>query len=119
MRKSLSDLLIEFILGAVVILIVSYMFPGVYVKNFTVAFLIAVILAVLNTFVKPVLTVIALPFTILTLGLFQLIINGFVLSLAEVILAPDFYIASFSLTIIISLVISLLYSILGIGKLND
>ncbi|MCD7948691.1 MAG: phage holin family protein [Erysipelotrichaceae bacterium] len=119
MRKSFGDLLIEFVLGAAVILIVSYMFPGVYVKNFMVAFLIAVILAVLNTFVKPILTIIALPFTILTLGLFQLIINGFVLSIAEVILAPDFYISSFGLTIIISLVISLLYSILGIGNLNE
>lgn len=119
MRKSIFHLVLEFVLGGAVIMIVTYIFPQVYVKDFGVACLIAIVLALLNTFVKPILSFIAFPVTLLSLGLFQLVINGFVLELAEMILAPDFYIPSFGLTIIISLIISILYSLLGIGKINE
>lgn len=119
MRKSIFQLVLEFILGGTVIMIITYIFPQVHVENFGVACLIAVVLALLNTFVKPILTFIAFPITLLSLGLFQLVINGFVLELAEMILAPDFYIPSFGLTILISLIISILYSLLGIGKINE
>lgn len=119
MKKGIIELIFEFILGAAVIMLISYIFPEVYIKSFGVAFLVAMILALLNTFVKPILTFIAFPITILSLGLFQLIINGFILSICQMILEPDFYIPSFTMTIFISLLISILYSILGIGKIND
>lgn len=119
MKKSILDLILEFVLGAGVIMLMGYMFDGVYVKSFGVAFLVALILSLLNTFVKPILSIIALPITILSLGVFQLIINGFVLMVATKLLAPDFYISSFPLTIIVSLCISIIYSLLGIGKINE
>lgn len=119
MRKSFFYLILEFILGGAVIMLTTYIFDDVYVKDFGVACLIAIVLALLNTFVKPVLSFIAFPITILSLGLFQLVINGFVLEIAQMILAPDFYIPSFGLTILMSVVISILYSLLGIGKIND
>ena len=119
MRKSFFRLILEFILGGAVIMLTTYIFDDVYVKDFDVACLIAIVLALLNTFVKPVLSFIAFPITILSLGLFQLVINGFVLEIAQMILAPDFYIPSFGLTILMSVVISILYSLLGIGKIND
>lgn len=119
MRKGIFELLFEFILEGAVIMIVSYAFDSVYVSSFGVAFLVAIILALLNTFVKPVLTFIAFPITILSLGIFQLVINGFVLSLCQWVLEPDFYITSFGMTIFVSLVISIIYSLLGIGKIND
>ena len=95
MRKSFFRLILEFILGGAVIMLTTYIFDDVYVKDFGVACLIAIVLALLNTFVKPVLSFIAFPITILSLGLFQLVINGFVLEIAQMILAPDFYIPSF------------------------
>lgn len=119
MKKGIVQLVLDFVLGAAVIMIVSYLFDGVYVKNFQVAFLVAVVLALLNTFIKPILTFLAFPFTLMTFGLFQLIINGFVLFLAESVLAPDFYIQSFGLTILVSIIISILYSLLGIGRINE
>lgn len=119
MRKSFFRLILEFILGGAVIMLTTYIFDDVYVKDSGVACLIAIVLALLNTFVKPVLSFIAFPITILSLGLFQLVINGFVLEIAQMILAPDFYIPSFGLTILMSVVISILYSLLGIGKIND
>lgn len=111
-----NNLLVEFVVGAAVIMLASYFFDGVYVKNFTTAFLVAIILSLLNTFLKPVLTILALPVTILTLGIFQLIINGFVLSIATNLLSPDFQINGFPLTVGCSIFISILYSLLGIGK---
>lgn len=110
---------IDFVLGAAVIMLMSYFFDGVYVKDFYVAFLVAIVLALLNTFVKPILTFIAFPITFMTLGIFQLFINGFILQLATVILSPDFQISSFSLTIVCAVCISILYSLFGIGKDDD
>ncbi|WP_028044698.1 phage holin family protein [Candidatus Stoquefichus massiliensis] len=119
MKKGITNILFELVLGAAVIMLMGYWFDGVYVKSFGVAFLVALVLALLNTFIKPILTIIALPITILSLGIFQLIINGFILTLATDLLAPDFYINSFGLTIVTSVCISIIYSLLGIGKLND
>ena len=119
MKKGIVSLVLDFVLGVAVIMLMGYFFDGVYVKDFQVAFLVAIVLALLNTFIKPILTIIALPITIMSLGIFQLIINGFILSLAQDVLAPDFYIESFGLTIVVSIVISILYSLLGIGKDNE
>lgn len=119
MKKEIVSLVLDFVLGGAVIMMMSYFFDGVYVKDFQVAFLVAIVLALLNTFIKPILTIIALPITITTLGLFQLVINGFVLAIAQTIFAPDFYIESFGLTVITAIVISILYSLLGIGKINE
>jgi len=110
---------VDFVLGAAVIMLMGYFFDGVYVKDFYVAFLVAIVLALLNTFIKPILSFIAFPITFMTLGIFQLFINGFILSLATVILSPDFQISSFPLTIICAVCISILYSIFGIGKDNE
>ncbi len=119
MKKGIVNLILELVLGAAIILLMGYWFDGVYVKNFEIAFLVALILTLLNTFVKPILSIIALPITIMTLGLFQLIINGAVLSIATYILSPDFQISSAGLTIVVALCISIIYSLLGIGKVNE
>jgi len=115
MKKSIGTIVSEFLLGAIVIYLMSYLFDGVYVKDFVVAILVAVVLSLLNKFIKPILTILALPITIASLGIFQLIINGFILTLATDILKPDFYIHGFGLTIVVSICISILYSLLGIG----
>lgn len=114
MMKSVLETFVEFLLGAAIIMLVNYMFDSVYVKNFFVALLVAVVLAILNKLIKPILTFIALPITILSLGLFQLVINGFILELATILLAPDFQISSFFMTIITSICISIMYSVVGI-----
>lgn len=116
MKKGIIHFILELILGASVIMLISYLFDGFYVKDFSVAFLVALVLSLLNKFIKPILTVLALPITFLTLGIFQLIINGFILEIAEMVLTPDFQIASFGLSVLTAICISVLYSILGIGK---
>ena len=55
MRKGFTDFVFKFILGAGVIYLMGYLFEGVYVKDFSVAFVVAIVLALLNKFVKPLL----------------------------------------------------------------
>lgn len=118
--KKISTLILELVLGAAVIMLMGHLFEGdVIVKDFQTAFLVALVLALLNTFVKPILSFLAFPVTFMSFGLFQLVINGFILTLATDIMKPDFMINGFGTTIIVSICISILYSILGIGKLND
>jgi len=116
MKKSIGQFIMELILGGGVILVMAYFFDGVYIKDYKVALLVALVLSILNTVVKPILSFIAFPITLVTLGLFQLVINGFVLSIATSVFAPDFQIESFGLTILCSIFISIFYSFLGIGK---
>jgi putative membrane protein len=86
--------IIHFLVSAVAILITAYVLPGVYVNGFLTAFILAVILGVVNTFIRPVLIVLTLPLTIVTLGLFVLVINGLLVLLASYIV-PGFTVASF------------------------
>lgn len=106
--------IVEFILGGFCVLLVSYLFPGVYVNSFVTACLVAFILSLLNSFIKPILNFLAFPINIITLGLFKFVINAIILNIVTIIMYPDFYIRSFSLTIIVSIVLSILYSLLGL-----
>ncbi len=112
MKKTLTNL----VLGACVVMLLCYLFDGVYVKSFPVALLVALVLSLLNTFVKPVIKLFAFPITIMTLGLFNLVINTIILIMVQLILAPDFIIHGFMLTMLCSIIISVMYCILGIDK---
>src|SRR5699024_8655982 len=69
-------LLLVWILNAVALLIVAYILPGISVASFGSALLAALVLGLLNTLVKPVLVLLTLPITIVTLGLFLLVLNA-------------------------------------------
>ena len=80
------ELILVWILNAVALLIVAYILPGITVASFGSALVAAVVLGLLNTLVKPVLVVLTLPITVVTLGLFLLVINALVFWLAGSIL---------------------------------
>lgn len=69
----------KFILVALAIMGVAYLVPGFIVVSFWSALLLAVVMAVINTLVRPILIVLTLPITILTLGIFILILNALLL----------------------------------------
>ncbi len=69
-------LLLIWILNAVALLIVAYILPGITVASFGSALIAALVLGLLNTLVKPVLVILTLPITIVTLGLFLLVLNA-------------------------------------------
>lgn len=79
-------LLLVWILNAVALLIVAYILPGITVASFGSALIAAIILGLLNMLVKPVLLILTLPLTVLTLGLFLLVINALLFWLAGSIL---------------------------------
>ncbi|WP_370261116.1 phage holin family protein [Limnobacter sp.] len=69
-------LALVWVLNAVALMAVAYLLPGVVVDGFKAALWAALILGLVNTVVKPILTILTLPLTILTLGLFYFVLNG-------------------------------------------
>lgn len=97
--------LIHWIVSVVAILIAAYIVPGVHVTVLG-AIILAVVLGILNLFLKPIISVLTLPVTIVTLGLFSLVINALLVMLAD-LMVPDFAIGGFWIAMLFSIVVSL------------
>lgn len=69
-------LLVVWVLNALALMAVAYLVPGIHVADFKVALLAAVVIGFANVLVKPILVILTLPITLLTLGLFLFVING-------------------------------------------
>ncbi|OGH89191.1 MAG: hypothetical protein A2469_02725 [Candidatus Magasanikbacteria bacterium RIFOXYC2_FULL_40_16] len=70
-------LAIKLLINALVLLILAYQLPGISVDNYYSAIIAAFVLALVNTLIRPIILFFTLPFNILTLGLFTLVVNGF------------------------------------------
>ena len=68
--------LLRWFTNALLVILVTYVVPGISVESFWTALLVALILGVLNAIVRPILVILTLPITLLTLGLFTFVING-------------------------------------------
>jgi len=79
-------LILVWLLNAVALLIVAYLLPGITVASFGSALIAALVLGLLNMLVKPVLVLLTLPITIVTLGLFLIVLNALLFWLAGSIL---------------------------------
>ncbi|OGF28087.1 hypothetical protein A2303_00760 [Candidatus Falkowbacteria bacterium RIFOXYB2_FULL_47_14] len=88
---------------------VCSLLPGISVKDFWTAMLVAALMGVINLFVKPLLILITLPVTIVTMGLFLFVINALMLMLASTIV-NGFIIVNFWAALLASLVISIVYN---------
>lgn len=75
--------LLKFLLAGVSVLLAAYLLPGVNVDGFGTALLVVIVMALVNTFVRPILVFFTLPISILTLGLFLLIINVLMVFLVD------------------------------------
>lgn len=102
-------LLVKWLLSASALLFVAYVYSGVEVTSFTSALLAAFVIGLLNTVVRPVLVVLTLPVTVLTLGLFLFVINALVFWAAAAVL-DGFGVRGF----LAALVGSLLYTLIGV-----
>jgi putative membrane protein len=69
-------LLVLWLINSLALLTVAYVLPGIDVADFTTAMIAAVVLGLVNAFIRPVLILLTLPVTLLTLGLFIFVING-------------------------------------------
>lgn len=88
------DLLIHWFLSSASLLIVAFLFPGIEVSGLGTALVAPVAIGLINATLGIVLKIITLPLTVITLGLFWLIINALMLQLAAA-LVPGFYVAGF------------------------
>jgi len=112
------NLITRIIISTISIMVVGYILPGVVVSSVYTAFIVAIILALLNSIVKPILIILTLPVTILTLGLFLLVINGFIVLIANHFI-NGFSVSSLFIAIVFSLLVSLINGLLGINSFKE
>lgn len=98
-------------INSIAVFLGAYLLRGVEVKNYWNALGVAVILALVNTFIKPVIVFLTIPLTILTLGLFILVINAWMLMLTDKFM-EGFKVKGFFWAFIFSIVLSFLNAIL-------
>ncbi len=110
-------LLTHLIVSALAIIVATFLVPGASVTPIS-AFLLAVVLGIINVFIKPAIKLVALPITILTLGLFSLVINALFILLAARIV-PGFSVAGFWTAFWFSIVLSLINAFFGLFQDED
>jgi putative membrane protein len=95
------------LIRALAIVITAYLLPGVRLTGFFPALVTALVLGLLNTFMRPILIILTLPINILTLGLFTLVINA-LLILATSAIVPGFQVKGLFTAILFSLVLTII-----------
>jgi putative membrane protein len=93
------------------VMLASYLLPGIHVSTFWVALLVALVLSLLNVFLKPLLVLITLPFTVFTFGLFLLVINAVIIMIASA-WVKEFKVDGFWWALIFSIIVSIITSLL-------
>ena len=99
------QILISWVVSAMVIFAVAYVLPGVHVASFTSALVVALILGIINAFVKPVLLIITLPINILTLGLFTFVLNAILILIVSQFV-PGFTVNGFLWAFVFGIILS-------------
>jgi putative membrane protein len=110
-------LLMKIVISSILVMFLSNVMNGVHVDNFTTSIIVAIVLGLLNIFVKPVLVMFTLPVTVFTLGLFLLVINAILILFCAKIVG-GFRVDSFFSALIFSIVLSLLQSVMY-GLIKD
>jgi putative membrane protein len=107
--------IIRWLVRALIIMAVAYILPGVSVGSFWVAMVAALVLALLNLLLRPILLLLTLPITIVTLGLFSLVINGLMVLLLTQ-LVSGFTVDGLWWAIIFSILVSLANYVMAVNK---
>lgn len=100
-------LLVRWLLLAAALLLVPQLYSGVTVESYSTALIAALVLGLFNTLVRPLLVLLTLPVTLLTLGLFLFVINALMFWAAASVLGEGFNVAGFGAALIGSLIYSL------------
>lgn len=105
------NILIKIIISSLAVLLSAYLLPGVHVDSYVTAILVAIVLALLNGFLKPILIIFTIPITVFTLGLFLLVINAAIILLTDNFV-DGFYVDGWLWALIFSFVLSILTSVM-------
>jgi putative membrane protein len=106
------NFLIRLLVNALAAMVTAYLLPGVRIDNFRSALILALVLAILNLLVKPILILLTLPVTIITLGLFLLVINAIIILIASN-LVKGFRVDGFIWALLFSLVLTIVSGIMN------
>jgi putative membrane protein len=112
-------LLIRILITSGLVLLIAHFMTSVHVADFTTALIVAIVLGLLNVFVKPIMVILTLPFTIVTFGLFLLVVNALIIILCTKIVggfSVDTFWTALFFSIILSLLQSIMYKIVGEDK---
>jgi len=112
MDKSMGTTDILFILLAILIntlsvLATSYILPGIHMESFWTALIVAIVLGLVNAFLRPIIFILTLPINVLTLGLFSFVIMGLLVYLVSAIV-PGFKVDNFGWAILFALIVALI-----------
>lgn len=111
-------IIVNLIVTAVIVYLLANFLPGVTVDGFMSSIIVVIVLAILNFLVKPILQIISIPITILTLGLFLFVINALIIMLCSYLMGSKFHVDGFLYALLFSLVLSIVQSIVG-GLMTD
>ena len=103
--------ILKILLSAFAVFIIANILPGVSIENYTTAILVAIIIGILNTFVRPLLVIFTIPLTIITLGLFLFMVNAIIVLLASYFVG-GFIVTNIFWALIFSILLSITQSIL-------
>lgn len=106
------EFLVTWLVSALAVLVTAWVVPGLAIANFTTALIAAPIVGIVNAVVKPILVLFTLPLTILSLGLFLLVVNAIAFGLVGY-LTPGFTVTGFFPALFGSLVLSIVSSLLN------
>lgn len=104
-------MILQILIIALAVMLTAAILPGIEVKNYWSAIIVAIVLGLLNYFVAPVMEFLTIPITILTFGLFLFVINALIIMLAGY-LVDGFKVLGFWWALLFSIVLSLISSLL-------
>lgn len=104
--------ILNILLVGLVVVLLSYLLPGAHVDSFVTAIIVALVLALLNALLRPLLILLTIPITVLTLGLFLLVINAIIVLAADALI-PGFNVDGFLWAMIFSILLSFVTWLVG------
>lgn len=110
--------ILNLIISAIVVFVLAYILPGIEVDGFGSSLILAIVLGLLNSFVKPILNIISFPINIITLGLFSFVITAVIILLASSIMGDRFVVANFWYALLFGVVLGIVQSVFG-GLFED
>lgn len=104
--------LIRIVSTALAVFLIATLMPGVEVSNLPTALLVALLLVLMNVYVKPILIFLTFPITVVTLGLFLLVINATIILVTSYLLKDGFKVDGFWVAMLFSIVLSMITSLI-------
>jgi len=109
------NFIVKIVLSSFSVFLAAWILNGVYIQDYLTSLLVALVLAILNFIIKPILVFLTIPITVLTLGFFLLVINAFIAMLASNIVS-GFYIDGFWWAVGFSIIVSIVNYFLNSGN---